>query len=84
MNSHTLPSAAIQYQHIEYAPKLKILAFPGKTLFLGGSKSAYISSDDLPAIQLFFPNAAVKHIEVRAVWGGRVGGNRSRRVGSIF
>ena len=37
----------------------------GRTLFLGGSNSSYISGDDLPAIQQYFPNSTVKHIEVR-------------------
>ncbi|XP_052544844.1 protein ABHD11 isoform X2 [Tympanuchus pallidicinctus] len=37
--------------------------YPGPALFLGGSKSPYISSKDYPEIQRLFPNADVQFIE---------------------
>ncbi|NXP15785.1 ABHDB protein, partial [Thinocorus orbignyianus] len=37
--------------------------YPGPTLFLGGSKSPYISSKDYPEIKRLFPTARVQYIE---------------------
>ncbi|XP_074778840.1 sn-1-specific diacylglycerol lipase ABHD11 isoform X1 [Athene noctua] len=37
--------------------------YPGPALFLGGSKSPYISSKDYPEIQRLFPKADVQYIE---------------------
>ncbi|NXU50148.1 ABHDB protein, partial [Turnix velox] len=37
--------------------------YPGPTLFLGGSNSPYISSQDYPEIHRLFPKARVQHIE---------------------
>jgi len=42
--------------------------FTGKTLFLGGSNSSYISEDDLPSIQKFFPQSVVTHIKGAGHW----------------
>lgn len=56
---------------------MEIMLFPeelphqkyiGETLFLGGSNSAYISEDDLPSIQKFFPNSVVTHINGAGHW----------------
>jgi len=64
-----LPAISSHFMDVMLFPEsLPQPYYSGKTLFLGGSKSAYISSDDLPAIQRFFPNAAVKHIEGAGHW----------------
>ncbi|KFP07109.1 Alpha/beta hydrolase domain-containing protein 11, partial [Calypte anna] len=38
-------------------------SYPGPALFLGGSNSPYISSQDYPEIQRLFPKADVQYIE---------------------
>ncbi|XP_056093084.1 protein ABHD11 [Rhinichthys klamathensis goyatoka] len=52
-----------------------IMAFPdfkttyeGPTLFLGGSSSAYISSEDYPEIQRLFPSADIQYIPDASHW----------------
>ncbi|KAG9265673.1 protein ABHD11 [Astyanax mexicanus] len=42
--------------------------FDGPTLFLGGSSSAYISSEDYPEIQRLFPNADIQYIPDASHW----------------
>ncbi|KAL8198728.1 UNVERIFIED_CONTAM: Alpha/beta hydrolase domain-containing protein 11 [Gekko kuhli] len=52
-----------------------ILSFPdfqtpysGPTLFLGGSKSGYISSDDYPEIERLFPEAEIQYVPDAGHW----------------
>lgn len=42
--------------------------YSGKTLFLGGSNSSYISDDDMPTIRKLYPNSHVKHIQGAGHW----------------
>ncbi|XP_026090214.1 protein ABHD11-like isoform X1 [Carassius auratus] len=42
--------------------------FEGPTLFLGGSSSAYISSDDYPEIQRLFPSVDIQYIPDASHW----------------
>ncbi|XP_066492465.1 sn-1-specific diacylglycerol lipase ABHD11 isoform X2 [Tiliqua scincoides] len=53
----------------------ELLGFPhfqapytGPTLFLGGSKSAYISSDDYPEIERLFPEAEIQYVPDAGHW----------------
>nr|XP_020473743.1 protein ABHD11 isoform X2 [Monopterus albus] len=42
--------------------------YEGPTLFLGGTSSAYISSEDYPEIQRLFPNADIQYIPDASHW----------------
>ncbi|XP_048022766.1 protein ABHD11 isoform X2 [Megalobrama amblycephala] len=42
--------------------------YEGPTLFLGGSSSAYISSEDYPEIQRLFPSADIQYIPDASHW----------------
>ncbi|CAI5795077.1 Abhydrolase domain containing 11 [Podarcis lilfordi] len=42
--------------------------YPGLTLFLGGSKSGYISSDDYPEIDRLFPEAEIQYVPDAGHW----------------
>jgi len=64
-----LPAISTHFMNIMLFPEsLPEPRYSGRTLFLGGSNSSYISGDDLPAIQQYFPNSTVKHIEGAGHW----------------
>ncbi|XP_061460870.1 protein ABHD11 isoform X4 [Rhineura floridana] len=42
--------------------------YPGLALFLGGSKSGYISSDDYPEIERLFPEAEIQYVSDAGHW----------------
>ncbi|XP_019616955.1 PREDICTED: protein ABHD11-like [Branchiostoma belcheri] len=49
-------------------PQFKHVSYHGDTLFLGGSKSPYISESSYPEIKRLFPKALVTHIEDSGHW----------------
>uniref|UniRef100_A0A8D0BX76 sn-1-specific diacylglycerol lipase ABHD11 n=1 Tax=Salvator merianae TaxID=96440 RepID=A0A8D0BX76_SALMN len=42
--------------------------YPGPALFLGGSRSAYVSSDDYPEIERLFPEAEIQYVPGAGHW----------------
>ncbi|XP_051956309.1 protein ABHD11-like isoform X1 [Xyrauchen texanus] len=62
-----LDAIANQMEDIIGFPKFNT-TYKGPSLFLGGSSSAYISSEDYPEIQRLFPSADIQYIPDASHW----------------
>ncbi|KAG7484861.1 hypothetical protein MATL_G00053870 [Megalops atlanticus] len=62
-----LEAIANHLEHIMSFPSFNT-TYEGPTLFLGGSSSAYISSEDYPEIQRLFPAADIQYIPDASHW----------------